>query len=103
MQLQSASSYDMIYVFRTIIADLKNHAEKHIADTQQTTPHTHTFFYKILKIIQKFQKYIYIYIKKLKYTRPLQYIYITNERKRKKKRQKQLRIRGHIQHNKNMY
>ena len=27
-----------------IIADLKNHAEKHIADTQQTTP-THTPFF----------------------------------------------------------
>ena len=27
-------------------------------------PHTHTFFYKILKIIQKFQKYIYKKIKK---------------------------------------
>ena len=26
------------------IADLKNHAEKHIADTQQTTP-THTPFF----------------------------------------------------------
>ena len=47
-----------------IVADLKNHAEKHIADTQQTTP-THTpFFIKYWKIIQKFQKYIYIYIDK---------------------------------------
>ena len=48
-------------------------------------PHTHTFFYKILKIIQKFQKYIYIYKKIKIHTTSTVYIY--NKRKKKKEKE----------------
>ena len=58
------------------IANLKNHAEKHIADTQQTTP-THTpFCIKYWKLLKNFKNIYIYYIKKLKYNYTILIIYI---------------------------
>ena len=70
----------------TIIADLKNHAEKHIADTQQTTP-THTpFFIKYWKLLKNFKNIYILYIKKIK-IHTTSTVYIYNKRKKKKEKE----------------